>query len=121
MINEELKNQILKSISYSGSADTDIKMILGSRTNLQHVVDMGSGRPRIHRSIGKRFTLVLSQPIMLANCNPFEIRCCLCGKVVSYPCWYYQVKYAVNHFHYFICFDRDSADKPSTKCYRRIA
>src|SRR6267154_1207563 len=110
MIDEELKKQILKSISLTGSVNPDtavINPIIAGSNNLAMIIDSSSGKPRIHSSRSKQFTLALSQPNSLAQLNPFEIRCCLCHKVISYPAWYYSIKYAVNHFHYFICFDKD--------------
>lgn len=122
MIDEKEKNEILKSISTEGASleeNKTIHLILGSRNNLNHIAGTGSGMLRIYPSISKKFKLIISQIEMLKNLSSFEIRCVLCKKVINYPCWYYSVKYAVNHFHYFICFDAESPSKPSTRCYRR--
>lgn len=118
MLDDETKKEMLNNIVFSGNT-TEIrnKPIIGG--NISHILNLSSGSPRIQTNVIKRFEMILSQPQSLSILNPFEIRCCLCKKVVSYPCWYYSVKYAVNHFHYFVCFDTDSIDKPSTKCYRR--
>jgi len=118
MIDEETKNEILRNIAISGDTFTQIKPIIASSDKgLNHILNFGSGLPRFQTNI--KFALILSQPGSLTFYNPFEIRCCLCKRVISYPCWYYEVKYAVNHFHFFVCFDKNSKDKPSTKCYRR--
>lgn len=123
MIEEKDKNEILKSISLSGSASIEYQkinnIVLGSRTNLNHIAGVSSGSLKVYPSISKRFNLILSIPSFLNVLSPFEIRCVLCKRVISYPCWYYSIKYAVNHFHYFVCFDSDSPNKVSTKCYRR--
>ena len=116
-MNNNLAQEMLRNIALSGAADEKTKHIIGG--NLNHVLNLSSGAARIQTNVIKRFSLILSQPAALSILNPFEIRCALCKCVVSYPCWYYSIKYAVNHFHYFVCFDRASVDKPSTKCYRR--
>ncbi len=117
-MNNELAAEILRNIALSGSAEAKIKVNIGG--NLNHVLSLSSGSPRIQTNVIKRFALIISQPANLSILNPFEIRCCLCRNVINYPCWYYSAKYSVNHFHYFVCFDKDSSDKPSTKCYRRV-
>lgn len=119
-MNEELANEILRNIAISGSVEAKIKPIIASKdSGLNHVLNTSSGAARIQTHVINKFTLVLSQPSNVSFLNPFEIRCCLCRKVISYPAWYYSIKYAVNHFHYFICFDKTSAAKPSTKCYKK--
>lgn len=123
MIDNILKDEMLKSIALSGAADAekakDNHLILNSRNNLNHIAGVSSGQLRIYPSMVNRFKLTLSQPSSLAILNPFEIRCVLCKGVISYPCWYYNIKYAINHFHFFICFDSGSPNKPTTSCYRR--
>lgn len=116
-MNKDLANEMLNSIAAAGSVSKSVKPIIGG--NLNHILSLSSGSPRIQTNVINRFALILSQPEILQRLNPFEIRCCLCKKVVSYPCWYYSIKYAVNHFHYFICFDASHRDSPTTKCYRR--
>lgn len=122
-LDKDLADSILKSISLSGVADmanARVKQIVSvNGENLNHVLSLSSGSPRIQSNVIKRFKLLLSQPLRLEAMNPFEIRCCLCKKVVSYPVWYYEVKYAINHFHYFVCFSPLSKDKPSADCYRK--
>ena len=123
-INDELKNELLKNISLSGAASeenaSEIQIVLGSRTNLNHILNLSSGMPRIRGNVISKFKLLLSQPLTLQALNPFQIRCCLCQSVISYPAWYYSIRYSVNHFHYFICFDSNSTNKPTARCYRRI-
>jgi hypothetical protein len=110
------KDDILDSISRFGKTEEEaIKL----NTNINHVLSFSSGAARIQTTCIRKAKLVLSQPLELAILNPFQVRCVLCKKVISYPCWYYDIKYTVNHFHYFLCFDADSPSKPSTKCYRR--
>ncbi len=116
-MNKDLAREILNSIEAAGNTDTKINHIVDG--NLTHILNLSSGAARIQTNVVNRFKLILSQPITLSFMNPFEIRCVLCKKVISYPCWYYSIKYAVNHFHYFVCFDTASPSKPSTRCYRR--
>lgn len=124
-MDKELAEQMLKSIALTGSAEVSravIKPIIANNNggNIKHILNLSSGSPRLHSNVINRFKLILSQPEILEALSRFEVRCCLCNRVVSYPCWYYSVKYAVNQFHYFVCFDLSSPDKPSTKCYRRV-
>lgn len=116
-MNKELAEEMLRNIALAGDTTTKVKAIIGG--NLSHILTTSSGSPRLQTNVINRFKLILSQPSELAIFNPFEMRCALCKKVVNYPCWYYSVKYAVNHFHYFVCFDSASSDKPNCKCYRR--
>ena len=116
-MNKELADELLRNIALAGNAEAKIKPIING--NLNHILNLSSGAARIQTNVVGRFKLILSQPQSISILNPFEIRCSLCKKVISYPCWYYNVKYAVNHFHYFVCFDSNSADKVNTKCYRR--
>lgn len=118
-MDNELAQKILDSIRSSGTVDTKINNIVSQGENINHVLSLSSGSARLQTNVIKRFSLIISQPDELKRLNPFEIRCCLCHKVISYPCWYYTVKYAVNHFHYFVCFDSSSPDKPNTSCYKR--
>lgn len=114
MIPEELANEILRNISISGTAEERVKPIIGG--NLSKIITTSSGLPKIQSNVVSKFNLVLSQPERLSILNPFEIRCCLCKKVISYPCWYYNIKYAVNHFHYFICMNDKTVN---ARCYKR--
>ena len=114
---DRLRREVLPNVAYGGTVREIAKPILNG--NISQILDLGSGSPRIQRTALKRISQIFSQPRELSTLNPFEIRCCLCHEVIRYPAWYYSIKYAVNHFHYFICFDNLSPDKPSTRCYRR--
>ncbi len=122
-MNEELAKEMLRSIALGGNAESRIKTIIvtGKDDNLNHILNLSSGAARLQTNVISRFKLILSQPQSLSILNPFEIRCALCKSVISYPCWYYEVKYAVNHFHYFVCFRPTDGDKskPNISCYRR--
>lgn len=120
MLNDELQKEILKSIDLQGSIDkAEIHQIICTPDNAKSILNLSSGRARISTSSLHKFQLILSQPQSLHALNPFEIRCCLCREVISYPCWYYNVQYAVNNMHYFVHFDSSNSDKPTAKCYRR--
>ncbi len=115
--------EILRNITLTGHVSEEfsgVKHIISCHgENINHILNLTSGKARIQSNIVKRFNLLLTQPNALHGLNPFEIRCCLCRKVIAYPAWYYSIRYAVSHFHYFVCFDSSSPTKPSTKCYRR--
>lgn len=121
MIDDKTAQDMLKSIITSGAASEEnktIQVILASRSNLSAIIDISSGLPKIRLNVRDKFKLVLSQPIILQAFNPFEIRCCLCNKVITYPAWYLCLRYMVNEFHYFICFDNANSNKPTAKCFR---
>lgn len=118
VIDEQIKDSILRNIGLGGAASEDtgvVKQIVAKSEHLNSILNLSSGTPRIH----KQFKLILSQPQQLEALNPFEIRCCLCGRVISYPAWYLLIRYAINHIHYFVCFDKDSRNRVTAKCYRR--
>jgi hypothetical protein len=115
-MNEELQRQILDSIAESGKAEVEEIKI---NTNLSDILNLSSGAARIQKTVERKAKLILSQPHTLCGLSNLLIRCCLCHKVISYPCWYYSIKYAVNHFHYFICFDSNDTSKPTISCYKR--
>jgi len=122
VIDDSTKRDILASIGMEGAASEEnksINIVLGNRLNLQHIAHMGSGMLSLRPHKVKLFKLLLSQPEALTGLSPLAVRCCLCGRIISYPAWYYAIQFAVNHLHFFICFDRDSHDKPSTRCYRK--
>lgn len=122
MISDETAKEMLKAISLQGSVEEDnaeVHLVLGSRNNLNTVMNFTSGLPKIRPDIVKKFKLILSTPALLSSLSPFEIRCCMCKRVIRFPCWYYSIRYVVNHFHYFVCFDPNSSDKVSAKCYKR--
>jgi len=119
-LDKDTLEQILKDIQSTGVSSEEnrsFKPLIASRSQLQNVINLSSGMPRIRNE--SKFNLILSQPLALQAFNPFEIRCCLCKNIISYPCWYYSVRYAVNVIHYFICFDSNLTDKPTARCYKR--
>jgi hypothetical protein len=117
MIDTELKDSMLKSIMTSGQTE---EISIQVNTNISDILNLSSGSARLQSSVVRKAKLILSKPLNLHSLSSLQIRCCLCHKIINYPCWYYEVKYAVNHFHYFICF-QPSADntKPNTFCMRR--
>lgn len=120
-MDKDLADEILKSISLYGKAiteDAKYKPVIANRDlATMHVLDRSRGLIRLRRNI--EFELILSQPSSLASLNPFEIRCCLCSKVMSYPAWYHVIKYSVNAFHFFVCFSPDEPKTVTTDCIRR--
>jgi hypothetical protein len=114
MIDEKSKQSLLDSISNFGTLES-IKI----NTNKNQVLDFSSGKPRIQTSFRKKAVAIFGTPTILKGLSPFEIRCAICSKVISYPCWYHRVRYTVNDVHYFVCFDKDSPEKPSTSCYQK--
>jgi|SRR5579863_5291396 len=128
MLDEKEQQEILDRISLSGSATIEeakvihiISGVMGNygRGGLAHILNLASGQPRLQSHISKKFSLIISQPTTIEAIHPAKIRCCLCHNVISYPAWYYSIKYVKNHIHYFICFDNRSPKAPSTSCYRR--
>lgn len=119
-INEKDQTEILRNIALTGAADTanaSINHIIANKEQFAAITSFASGIPRIR----KPFNLILSQPNELQPLSSFEVRCCSCGRIISYPAWYYVARYKVNQIHYFICFDGNNSDKPTAKCYRRTA
>lgn len=115
------KDDILNSISLTGAASSENQTVnhLLSR-NLNHILNIGSGLPRLNSNIINRFNLIISQPSALISLNSLSIRCSICHRVIRYPAWYYSIQHNVNVFHYFVCFDGRSSTKPNTACMRRI-
>lgn len=119
-INNDLKDRMLAAIALTGASEADnavTKQVIGS--NLSAILNTSSGLPRIHNHVASKFSLILSKPEALAALSPFEIRCCLCKKVISYPCWYHHIKYTINNFHYFVCFDSSHPEGVTAKCFKR--
>ena len=120
-LSDELAREMLKAISTTGAVHPEnavIKpVIYGS---LENIMDYSSGLPRLKSKVINKFQLIIAQPLILSALSSFEIRCCLCRSVISYPAWHHDIRYNVNHFHYFICFDKASADKPNMRCYKPI-
>jgi len=121
-MDEELKESLLRNISLTGAADNTIAKvnpIIANRDNAKVILSLSSGLPKISHHYVKRFKLILTQPVSLRALNAFEIRCCLCGNVISYPAWYYKIEYAVNHFHYFICWNDTVTNVVTARCRKR--
>jgi hypothetical protein len=114
-IDDKTAASMLKAIGLSGSPNIDEVHTIIS-TNPIHILNHSSGLPRIKNP--EKFSLILSQPDSLQGLNQFEIRCCMCRQVIGYPCWHYEVKYAINNFHFFICFDAASPTVVNCKCLR---
>ncbi len=121
-MDEHLKNEILSSLELEGAASLEeksIQLIIANRLQADKLIDKSSGLSRFRSSALKNFQLILGQPLSLRILNPLTIRCCLCGKAINYPCWYFSQKLLINWFNYFVCFDALSPSKPSTKCMKR--
>src|SRR5574338_933095 len=122
MIDETLKNEILQQIELEGSADEEsrnINLIIASRSQGKTLLHLHSGLPKLKPSVIDKFSLVLSQGNQLRALSALSIRCCLCGKIISYPAWHYQERMAVNWINYFICFDRKHSTV-TANCFRRL-
>jgi hypothetical protein len=124
-MSDELKDEmkeILNSISLRGVADelqALVNPLIASRSQGMALLDLGSGIPKPKKRLIHQFHLILSKPPVIEAISNLSIRCCFCSAVISYPCWYYQVKYAINHFHYFVCFDGDKPNEVTARCFRR--
>jgi hypothetical protein len=118
MIDDKLRIELLDAANQSILDEARKHIIIASSSN--NIAGVTSGSLRLYPSLIKKFDLIIAKPKSLLAFEWNEIRCCLCRKAISYPCWYYSIRYAVNHFHYFICFQpADDNTKPNTKCYRR--
>lgn len=122
-MDDSQKNDILKSISLTGVSlkeNSSVNVAFGGTkaSNIGQLIEFNSGKPQIRRSLVNKFKLILNKPKALAVISSFEFRCALCKKVISYPCWYMEVKYVKNRLHYFICFDETNAANVTTKCFR---
>jgi hypothetical protein len=118
-LNEDDKEAILRDIlstGFSSEENKRINVIIANKIHNYNIVQISSGSPKIRHNVKGRFSLILSIPAILSGFNPFTIRCCLCNKVVAYPCWYYNVKFTSNHFHYFVCFN---SGEINASCYKR--
>lgn len=122
-MDENTRNEILQSISLTGAADNttvNVHVGIGTKTQAESLlIARNGGLAKFKDYQAKGFSLILSQPLTLAILNNLNIRCCLCGKVITYPAWYKVMRYVVNQFHFFVCFDPDSPSKPTARCYRR--
>jgi hypothetical protein len=120
MLTKEQQEELLKSIELEGGIDKkQIHLILGSKQNISHIAGNSTGRLRLHAKVIRDSKLIFDKLESLASLHQSQIRCSLCSQVISYPCWHYTIKYAVNEFHHFICFDETNSLKPSVKCYRK--
>lgn len=119
-LDDKTAQYILDSISLTGEIDKNTAKLqpLIVRTS-ERVINRSSGLPKIKPYIAERFKLIMAQPMSIKALNSLEIRCCLCGKVISYPCWYGSERLAMNILHYFICWDSKSAQRVNSNCYRR--
>jgi hypothetical protein len=121
-MDDNIKSDILKSIELLGVSDSrnaPIKIVIGSRGHSSQILDFANGLPKVRAGIAKQFDLILSVPSSIKALSPFEVRCSLCERVISYPAWYHKVKYVTNVIHYFICFDSSDSSKPTARCYRK--
>lgn len=119
---DDLKAEILRSIQTEGVSSEDNKVfsvVIASRSNTANIINPASGTPRIRPNVLKKFELILARPAVLSALSPLAIRCCLCHKVIAYPAWYMRIQYAVNHFHYFVCFNPAVPENVTAKCYKR--
>jgi hypothetical protein len=108
---------ILNSILLAGTAESDINVSTAKRSQ---VLDFNASVPRIKRSIIDKFKLILEKPNFALSEQ--IIRCTLCNKAINFnqaPIWHHLIKYNINCFAAFICFDPASPSKPSCKCYRK--
>ena len=106
----------LASIALTGTGTADIKI---NNASHQHLLEFSSSIPRIRRSLLSKFNLIIERPTEIAGEQ--TIHCSICNKALNFnlPVWYHLIKYNVNHFACFVCFDINSPSHPSTKCYRR--
>lgn len=122
-LDDELKNEILRSISTEGAASEEEKLfnlIIASREQGIALLERSSGLAKIKSSVLHSFKFIISQPLSLKALNPFEIRCCLCGKVIAYPAWHKSVRFNVNYIQYFVCFDKNNPAWVTSSCFKRL-
>lgn len=118
-LSDDLKRQLLESISITGNANPSINVIIAAKEHALTLLNQSSGLPSFSKANQNKFKLILSQPALLSALNPFQIRCALCSNVISYPAWYHSATYAINHFHYFVCFDKTKPLHVTAKCFKR--
>lgn len=116
MLDEQTQKEILESIAKHGKVNI---APLKVNIDIKCILNTSSGAARIQPTVVRKAKLILGKPKELEELSPQQIRCCLCHKAISYPCWYYDIRYNVNQFHYFMCFDPSKPDRPTVKCYRR--
>ena len=123
IFSEQEKKEILDSANQDILEIARKHIIIGSQSHLANIAGKTSGSLKFYPAASKAFNLILSKPSELAAFEWHEIRCCVCGSIIrQYPVWHLFIKYAVKHFHYFVCFQAtpdNPETKPSTRCYRR--
>lgn len=125
-LDERAKQEILDNISKYGSTDKETaKYVPTIARNAEALLRRSSGLPTFNAYTAKKFNLIFQMPEPFASLDDFhpaEIRCCLCNRIMRYPCWYFVQKYHKNHIHYFVCSslpDGIRDDKVSTRCTRK--
>lgn len=116
---QDLTKDLLRSIEINGVSDeSEASQKHRINSHFANIIDGSSGRIRLRPSVINKFKLIHWQPNELKALSSVEIRCLYCRRVISYPAWYLRVKYAVNVFHYFVCFSSASESKPKLNCKR---
>lgn len=112
---------ILRSIALTGAASEENAQSfekIATPFQMINLMKRSSGLPKLSPYYAKNFELLMGRPKILAVMHPTEIRCACCNKVIRYPAWYWVQRFNKNHFHYFICYDPNSPEKPTSICYR---
>ncbi len=102
MIDDRLKDEILGSILMDGVSSEENK----HKTNIlnpdsEYLISRANGRAVIRKTLLSHFTLLLKQNLAV---NPLEIRCCVCGRIVTYPVWYMVEDRTYHTIHYYVCY-----------------
>lgn len=119
-MDDKLKQEILQSIELAGaSAEENIHFRPMIGHNASSVIENTKGLPRVKQRLVEQFKLILAQPLLIKALSPLSIRCVLCKRVISYPCWYREERFNVNWFHYFICFNPANPSNVTARCYKR--
>lgn len=104
-------DSLLKNIELTGSVSVESSGVVYINKAIENITDRSSGKIRITPARINQFSLILSQPSQLSALSPLEIRCLSCGRVISYPSWWSEVKFDKNTFHYFVCFSQISPSR----------
>lgn len=116
-MDDKLAKDMLKAIALGGAVESeDVHNIIAS--NPYHIIDSTSGKTRIRQP--KLFDLIIAQPASISALSSLEIRCCICKRVITYPAWYHFIHYAINHFHFFVCFNSNSPAQPNIECMKGL-
>ncbi len=121
-LDDDFKAELLNNIFSTGKTEVvkpEKTVYIANQERAKHLLNYSAGLPRFHSHNIKKFNLVINQIEELKHLNPFAIRCCLCGEVISYPAWHAVNKYAVNEIHYFVCLDRFDSKRVNAKCFKR--